>query len=181
MLLNGYDTEGFYDEMFDAAGRPRAESQLLLGTISALGDGQLQRCQQAAERILVQLGITFNVYGESAGTERPFPFDLVPRIVSSQEWDWIERGLKQRIHALNTFIDDVYHEQRILKDGVIPEDVVRTATFFGLSARESTPRRAWGATSRAPIWSAIPMVRSMSSRTTCACRLASRTCSRTEI
>ena len=78
MRLNGYDTGGFYDEMFDADGRPRPEAQLLLETIGGLGDGQLQRCQQAAERVLVQLGITFNVYGDSAGTERPFPFDLVP-------------------------------------------------------------------------------------------------------
>ena len=130
MQLNDYDTGGFYDEMFDAAGQPRAEAQLLLDTISALGEGQLERCQQAAERILVQLGITFNVYGDAAGTERPFPFDLVPRIVTAAEWAWIERGLKQRIHALNAFIDDVYHDQKILKDGVIPEEVVRSATFY---------------------------------------------------
>ena len=130
MRMNGYDTGGFYDELFESDGRPRAEAQLLLETIAALGDGQLERCQQAAERILVQLGITFNVYGDAAGTERPFPFDLVPRIVRSEEWDWIERGLRQRIHALNAFIDDVYHEQRIIKDGVIPEEVVRSAAFY---------------------------------------------------
>ncbi len=130
MLLSGYETAGFYDEMFDALGAPRPEAQLLLETIGALGEGQLERCQQAAERILVQLGITFNVYGDSAGTERPFPFDLVPRIVCAKEWDWIERGLKQRIHALNAFIDDVYHGQQIIKDKVIPEEVVRSAAFY---------------------------------------------------
>jgi uncharacterized circularly permuted ATP-grasp superfamily protein len=130
MRMNGYDTGGFYDELFESDGRPRAEAQLLLDTIAALGDGQLERCQQAAERILVQLGITFNVYGDAAGTERPFPFDLVPRIVRSSDWAWIEKGLKQRIHALNAFIDDVYHEQRIIKDGVVPEEVVRSASFY---------------------------------------------------
>ena len=130
MRVTGYDTGGFYDEMFDAASMPRPEAQLLLDTIRALGDGQLERCQQAAERILVQLGITFNVYGDSAGTERPFPFDLVPRIVTAKEWDWIERGLKQRIHALNQFINDIYHDQKILKDGVIPEEIVRSAAFY---------------------------------------------------
>ena len=130
MLLSDYDTGGFHDEMFDADGRPRPEAQLLLDTIGTLGDGQLERCQQAAERILVQLGITFNVYGDAAGTERPFPFDLVPRIVTSAEWDWIERGLKQRIHALNAFINDIYHEQKIIKDGIIPEEVVRSAIFY---------------------------------------------------
>ena len=70
MHVGTYDTGGFYDELFDPAGQPRPESRLLLETISALGEGQLQRCQQAAERVLVQLGITFNVYGDSAGTER---------------------------------------------------------------------------------------------------------------
>jgi uncharacterized circularly permuted ATP-grasp superfamily protein len=128
--LSSYDTGGFYDEMFDEAGQPRPEARLLLETIGGLGEGQLQRCQQAAERILVQLGITFNVYGDSAGTERPFPFDLVPRIVCADEWDRIERGLKQRIHALNQFIDDIYHDQRILKDGVIPAEVVHSAAFY---------------------------------------------------
>jgi uncharacterized circularly permuted ATP-grasp superfamily protein len=130
MQLNDYDTGGFHDEMFESTGHPRPEARLLLDTIGALGEGQLERCQQAAERVLVQLGITFNVYGDAAGTERPFPFDLVPRIVTAAEWDWIERGLKQRIHALNAFINDIYHDQQILKDGIIPEEVVRSATFY---------------------------------------------------
>jgi uncharacterized circularly permuted ATP-grasp superfamily protein len=130
MRLEGYDTGGFYDEMFERDGQARAEARLLLETIGSLGEGQLQRCQQAAERVLVQLGITFNVYGDAAGTERPFPFDLVPRIVRSQEWDWLERGLKQRIHALNQFIHDVYHGQRIVKDGIIPADVIASAAFY---------------------------------------------------
>jgi uncharacterized circularly permuted ATP-grasp superfamily protein len=76
------------------------------------------------------MGVTFNVYGDSAGTERIFPFDLVPRIVCGDEWEWIERGLQQRIRALNTFIDDIYHEKKILKDRVIPEEVIRSATFY---------------------------------------------------
>lgn len=130
MTLTDYDTGGFHDEMFDASGHPRPEAQLLLETIGALGEGQLERCQQAAERILLQLGITFNVYGDSAGVERPFPFDLVPRIVTSAEWEWIERGLRQRIHALNAFINDIYHDQKIIKDGIVPEEIVRSATFY---------------------------------------------------
>jgi len=125
-----YETGGFYDELFDSSGEPRPEARLLLETISALGEGQLQRCQQAAERVLVQLGITFNVYGNAAGTEKPFPFDLVPRIVRAEEWAWLEKGLKQRIRALNAFIDDIYHGQRIVKDKVIPEEVITSATSF---------------------------------------------------
>jgi uncharacterized circularly permuted ATP-grasp superfamily protein len=130
MQLKSYQTDGFHDEMFDEAGKVRGEARLLLETIQSLEDGQLQRFQRAAERLLLQLGITFNVYGDSAGTERIFPFDLIPRILRAEEWDWIERGLKQRIHALNEFIDDIYHDQKILKDKIIPEEVIRSATFY---------------------------------------------------
>ena len=130
MRLDTYDTGGFHDEIFDGSGRARPEAQLLIETIRSLEEGQLQRCQESAERLLLQLGITFNVYGDAAGTERTFPFDLVPRIVTPDEWAWIERGLKQRIHALNDFIDDIYHEQKILKDGIIPEEVIRSAAFY---------------------------------------------------
>jgi uncharacterized circularly permuted ATP-grasp superfamily protein len=76
------------------------------------------------------MGITFNVYGDSAGTERIFPFDLIPRIVRADEWDWIDRGLKQRIRSLNQFIYDIYHEKKILKDKVIPEEIIKSATFY---------------------------------------------------
>ncbi len=130
MRVEAYDRGGFHDEMFDEAGGVRPEARMLLETIQSLDEGQLQRCQRSAERLLLQLGITFNVYGDSAGTEKIFPFDLIPRIVGSAEWDWIERGLKQRIHALNAFIDDIYHDQKILKDKVIPEEVIRSATFY---------------------------------------------------
>src|SRR5262247_1814931 len=106
MLFDNYQTDDFHDEMFDASGAARPEARLLLETIQSLEDGQLQRCQRAAERLLLQLGITFNVYGDSSGTERIFPFDLIPRIVRAEEWVWIDRGLKQRIHALNSFIYD---------------------------------------------------------------------------
>jgi uncharacterized circularly permuted ATP-grasp superfamily protein len=130
MRFESYQTDGFHDEMFDESGKVRPEARLLLETIESLGEGQVLRCQRSAEQLLLQLGITFNVYGDSAGTERIFPFDLITRIVRSDEWEWIERGLKQRIHALNEFIDDIYHEQKILKDKVIPEEVIRSATFY---------------------------------------------------
>ena len=128
MRFTKYDLGSFVDEMFEEADRPRAAARALVQFIDGLPDGELLRRQRAAERALLNMGITFNVYGDSAGTERIFPFDLVPRIVSATEWQLIERGLKQRIHALNLFIDDIYHEQRIVKDGVVPEHVIRTAT-----------------------------------------------------
>src|SRR5579863_8950710 len=91
MRFDSYQTQGFRDEMFDDAGVVRPEARLLLDTIESLEDGQLLQCQQAAERLLLQMGITFNVYGDSAGAERIFPFDLIPRIVRAEEWAWIER------------------------------------------------------------------------------------------
>jgi uncharacterized circularly permuted ATP-grasp superfamily protein len=130
MLFDAYQTDSFHDEMFHADGTVRPEARLLLETLQSLGEGHLQRSQHAAERMLLQMGITFNVYGEAAGTERIFPFDLIPRIVPAKEWERMERGLVQRIRALNAFIDDIYHDQKILKDKVIPEEVIRSAASY---------------------------------------------------
>ena len=130
MRFTHYETGGFFDEMFDADGEPRSAARALSQFIETLPDGEFLRRQQSAERALLHMGITFNVYGDRAGTERIFPFDLVPRIVAAAEWSFIERGLRQRIRALNLFIDDVYHEQRIIKDGVVPAEILRTATSF---------------------------------------------------
>jgi uncharacterized circularly permuted ATP-grasp superfamily protein len=117
MKFEGYLTESFYDEMFGEDGRPRPGVRKLLKEIEALPEGELMLRQQAAERALIQMGITFNVYGQSEGVEKTLPFDLVPRIVRAAEWKKIERGLQQRIKALNLFIDDLYHEQEVIKDG----------------------------------------------------------------
>jgi len=144
MQFASYDSENFYDEMFEADGRPRPHAKLLLEIVESLSDGQLLRYKQAAERMLLQMGITFNVYGDSAGTERIFPFDLIPRIVPADDWDCIERGLKQRVHALNAFIDDIYHDQKILKDGVIPADVILSAASYRKQCQGlNPPYRVW--------------------------------------
>jgi uncharacterized circularly permuted ATP-grasp superfamily protein len=144
MRFDAYQTDGFYDEMFTTDGKPRPEARLLIETIESLEEGQLLRSQKAAERMLLQLGITFSVYGDSAGTERIFPFDLIPRIVGAGEWAWIERGLKQRIWCLNEFIDDIYHDQKILKDRVIPEEVIRSAAFYRPQCHGiNPPQRVW--------------------------------------
>ncbi|MFN7936668.1 MAG: circularly permuted type 2 ATP-grasp protein [Bryobacteraceae bacterium] len=127
MLFDSYTTDGFYDEMFTDTGVPRDSAKLLVDTISSMSQQELLLRQASAERLLLHMGITFNVYGDSGGTERIFPFDLIPRIVPSQEWVRLEKGLKQRIYALNLFIDDVYHDQKILKDGVIPHEVIDSA------------------------------------------------------
>ena len=130
MTFDGYDTEGFHDEMFQADGSPRPEARLLVERIESLPAGELIRRHQAAERALLNTGITFTVYGDEQGTERILPFDVVPRIVPGDAWAPIERGLKQRIEALNLFIDDVYHERKIVRDAVIPAAVVESSQGF---------------------------------------------------
>ena len=144
MRFSAYRTESFYDEMFQDDGTPRPHVRLLVDTIESLSDGHLLRYQHAAERLLLQMGITFNVYGDSAGAERIFPFDLIPRIIAAGEWQHIERGLVQRIHALNAFIDDIYHDQKILKDGVIPAEVILSAASYRKQCHGlNPPWRVW--------------------------------------
>jgi len=130
MQFTAYDTEGFFDEMFQATGQPRRGAAALVQQINALPAGELLRHQRAAEQALLHMGITFNVYGDEAGTERIFPFDILPRIVRAHDWTLIERGLRQRIQALNLFLDDIYQQQRIVKDGVVPEFVIHSAKCF---------------------------------------------------
>ncbi len=144
MRFHHYQSNGFYDELLDESGAPRPHAKLLVETFKSVDDAQLERCQRAAEQQLLQMGITFNVYGDAAGTERIFPFDLIPRIVPAKEWAWLERGLRQRVHALNEFLDDIYHDQKILKDKVIPEEVILSAKSYRPQCHGmNPPRRVW--------------------------------------
>ncbi|MDA0834892.1 MAG: circularly permuted type 2 ATP-grasp protein [Planctomycetota bacterium] len=144
LTFQNYQTEGFYDELFDAGGNPRAEAELLVWKINSLSAGELQQHQAAIERSLLNLGITFNVYGDAQGTERIWPFDIVPRIVPGNEWEQIERGLKQRIRTLNLFIHDVYHEQHIMNDGIVPAELVKSARCYREACRGlNPPREIW--------------------------------------
>nr|WP_199318436.1 circularly permuted type 2 ATP-grasp protein [Leptolyngbya sp. FACHB-541] len=139
IVIDQYNPGDFYDELFAAKGQPRAEATLLIERIQSLTLQELQRRQQAAQNALFKLGVTFNVYGDNQGTERIFPFDIVPRIVSAQEWSWLEQGLKQRIQALNLFLADIYGEQKILKDGVIPAELIYSASGFLKPCMELKP------------------------------------------
>lgn len=125
-----YDPEDFYDELFEEVGKPRPEAAALIDRINALPVEDVVRRQQAAQSALFKLGVTFNVYGDNQGTERILPFDLIPRIISGRDWERLERGLKQRIHALNLFLSDIYGEQKILKDNVIPAELIFSASGF---------------------------------------------------
>ncbi len=123
-----YDVGGCFDEMFDGDTMPRSDCRPLYERIRSITAEDLVRRQRAADRSMMQLGITFAVYGDGQGAERIIPFDIVPRIICRKEWEWIERGLVQRIVALNLFLDDIYHDQKIVRDKVVPAEVVETAT-----------------------------------------------------
>ncbi|MEL7225847.1 MAG: circularly permuted type 2 ATP-grasp protein, partial [Cyanobacteria bacterium J06576_12] len=130
MSFRDYDPGDFYDELFTARGTPRTVAALLIERIESLSIDSLIRRQQAAQNTLFKLGVTFNVYGDNQGTERVFPFDVVPRIISGQDWKALEKGLQQRITALNCFLDDIYNEQKIIKDGVVPRETIESASGY---------------------------------------------------
>jgi uncharacterized circularly permuted ATP-grasp superfamily protein len=130
MNFTGYETSDFFDEMIAGDGSPRLAARPLARDIETLPEGELGLRQKAAEHALIQAGITFNVYSDSQGVEKTLPFDLIPRIVGSEEWGRIDRGLKQRITALNQFIDDLYHEQKIVRDGIIPREIIASSKGF---------------------------------------------------
>ncbi len=125
-----YNPGTFYDEMFQGQDCVRETCQSLHQSLAEISPEELFRRQQAADRSMIQLGITFNVYEDSRGTERAIPFDIIPRVIEQKEWSWIEAGLKQRITALNLFLQDIYNQQMIVRDGVIPEEVIQTSRAF---------------------------------------------------
>ena len=129
-LLKGYEAENFFDEMLDAGGKVRPHYRHFRELFQALSPKEFALKRQSLELAFLRQGITFNVYGDSAGTEKIFPFDLLPRIIPAAEWELLERGLAQRITALNLFLHDIYHEQKILKDGVIPPFYVLSGKHF---------------------------------------------------
>lgn len=134
-----YDVGNFYDEMFHGDADARQACESLHDSIAAISLEELRRRQLAADRSMIQLGITFNVYGDERGTERVIPFDIVPRVVEGKEWGWIEAGLKQRITALNLFLQDIYNQQQIVRDGVLPADVIQTSRAFRQQCVGLTP------------------------------------------
>ncbi len=125
-----YQFDNAYDEMFDSPGVPRSHYQALFRTLLELPAEELRKSQQAADLSFLHQGITFTVYGNEQGTERVFPNDLLPRIIPGQEWQRIEQGLTQRITALNLFLQDIYHEGRILADGVVPRELIYSCRHF---------------------------------------------------
>jgi uncharacterized circularly permuted ATP-grasp superfamily protein len=129
-MLQGYNRDNFFDEMLDENGAIRLHYGRFCSLFETLAAEEFAEKRHSIDLAFLRQGITFNVYGDSQGTERIFPFDLVPRIIPAKEWEVLERGLIQRITALNLFLRDIYHEQKILKDGVIPSFYVLTGKHF---------------------------------------------------
>ena len=130
MLFNSYEKENFFDEMFAEDGSVRPHYQHTLEQMQNLDPGNYRQKQTAVDLAFMRSGVTFTVYDDNQGTERIFPFDLVPRVIPHKEWEVVEKGLIQRITALNLFLHDIYHDQKILKDRVIPPHYVLNAKHF---------------------------------------------------
>src|SRR3954454_11737524 len=125
-----YELDNAYDELFTPDGRPRSHYQALYQRLMELPAEELKRREQAAEVSFLQQGITFTVYGRDEGTERIIPHDLLPRIITGAEWAIVEKGLIQRITALNLFLKDIYHDGQILAAGVLPRELIYTCRHF---------------------------------------------------
>ena len=126
-----YKVKGFYDELIRVAGKPRPASIGLCEYLRNLSDHEIEEYRSAAELAIGVMGITFTVYSEEEGTiDRAWPFDIIPRVIPKSEWVRVEQGLKQRVQALNLFIDDIYHDQRIVKDGVFPASLLENSVNF---------------------------------------------------
>ncbi len=139
--FHNYGLGEAYDEMFDSAGEPRPHYLDLYKTLLDLPGDELRRRKQASDLTFLHQGITFTVYGREEGTERIFPHDLLPRIITQSEWATIELGLTQRITALNLFLKDIYHEGKILSDRVVPREIVYTCKHFRRQMRGIRPAR----------------------------------------
>ncbi|MCB1233137.1 MAG: circularly permuted type 2 ATP-grasp protein [Verrucomicrobiae bacterium] len=130
-MFQSYQKESFFDEMFvgeDESVFPHYQG--LRERLGRLDDAEISEKQRRVDTSFLEQGVTFTVYGDDRGTERIFPFDLIPRIIPDTEWRTIEQGLTQRIIALNLFLHDIYHDERIVKEGIVPEEVVKSAAHY---------------------------------------------------
>ncbi len=130
MLFDNYQPENFFDEMFTSEGVTRPHYRSVAEALNHVDPLEFRNKQAAVEAAFMRGGVTFTVYSDSQGTERIFPFDCVPRVISAEEWDIVEKGLIQRLTALNLFLHDIYHDQKIIKDRVIPPQYVLSAKHF---------------------------------------------------
>ncbi|AKS42907.1 circularly permuted type 2 ATP-grasp protein [Wenzhouxiangella marina] len=139
MDLSDYRSDEFFDELIGPGGRPRAAARAAIKYLKGLDDDELAERKAACELAAMVAGITFRVYFEDTGVDRAMPFDLIPRVIALKEWQQIEAGLKQRVLALNRFIDDLYNDQQIIQDGVFPADLLEGSVNFREHCRGISP------------------------------------------
>lgn len=125
-----YPYADLFDELIAKDGSPRPTGNKVLEYISTLSNEELLAAQATAELVIKEMGITFTVYGEGESIDRSWPLDIIPRIIERREWQQIEKGLTQRVEALNMFIHDIYHDQRIIKDGIVPKELLRKSVNY---------------------------------------------------
>ena len=139
-----YSFDGFYDELIASPGKPRPEAHMLCEYLARLDAKELGAHKAGADLAIQLMGITFTVYTEGSMIDRAWPFDIVPRIIPLQEWQKTEAGLKQRVQALNMFINDLYHDQKIIKDGVFPAELLKqSVNFRPQCVGINTPHNIW--------------------------------------
>lgn len=132
MAINwqGYKPADFYDELIEKPGKARPSAQQLVSYFQSLDDEEIERRREAAEATVREMGVTFTVYTDEGNIDRAWPFDIIPRTISKKQWDVTAEGLKQRLQALNLFITDLYHDQKIVKDGVLPRYILDQSKNF---------------------------------------------------
>ncbi len=135
-----YQTDSAYDELFEADGTLREHARGLADYLVGAPQDGLQERQRAVDRTILDMGISFTVYSEGDNIDRSWPLDVIPRIMPGNEWDRIERGLVQRVRALNLFIDDLYNDRRILDDGVIPAEIIESSRNYLAACRGFSPK-----------------------------------------
>ena len=128
-----------YDELLAPDGSARPAARVLVEQLRALEQAELQERQDRADLDILTQGITFTVYSDGRGIDRAWPFDIIPRVIAADEWRRIEAGLKQRLTAINHFIDDLYHDQRIVADGVFPAELLEHSVNFRPECRGVNP------------------------------------------
>lgn len=127
---SNYSSDKFYDELINSNGNARKQAKKLVSLMRSLSEDDIASRKQSAESTIKEMGVSFTVYTEGGNIDRAWPFDIIPRVISSKQWERAEAGLKQRLQALNMFIDDLYHDQNIIKDGIIPEFILKQSKNY---------------------------------------------------
>ncbi|PWQ93328.1 circularly permuted type 2 ATP-grasp protein [Leucothrix pacifica] len=139
MKWNSYDPTQFFDEVLEKADKPRPVAKDLFEYLESLNNDELQDRKASAERCIKEMGVSFTIYSEGSNIDRDWPFDIIPRPIPADEWQKVEAGLKQRLKALNMFINDVYNDQQIIKDGIVPPHLIEGSSNYLKACRGITP------------------------------------------